>query len=650
MTVSIASLATALLHHGQSTPDATAFEAVGDDGQVSSLNYGTLAARASRLAQQVRANEDERGEPALILHPPGLDYVVAVAACLLAGVPAVPAYPPEPHRLEVGLRRLRRIVDDVEPGTVLANEAIGAALDDLGEQWLAPRLVHEARDVGGDDDLALLDPHEPPGDPVALIQYTSGSTRDPRGVLVRRSNLEHNIAAIARRFELSPTSRGVIWLPPYHDMGLIGGIFTPLWLGFPVRLMSPLTFLKDPLLWLEQIGAVHATISGGPNFAYELCVRRAEREPARVASLSLASWSVAFNGAEPVRASTLRAFSDTFGACGFDPGALRPCYGLAEATLLVASSQWGGVPERDGRISCGPVLEDQRVEVVAGDPPAPLADGQEGEVWLSGPSVADGYRDQPDALVDWDGARWLRTGDLGYRIGTDLVITGRSKDLIIHQGQNFHAADLEAAAVGADPCLRPVAAAFSSEDVHGGETIVAIETRHVPDDESAVVASVRAKVLAECGIRVDRIELVSAGTIPRTSSGKVQRRACRDLLARRPDARTPRAPIPGPEQGLVAIVAGVLAACAGSREADERTAFLEMGGDSLRAAEAARVLEEAFAVPVTVECVLRGDAHTVATALVDAAAQEGSADALMACVDALRSETTRKHSSERTTA
>lgn len=637
MTLSTHGLAAAVLGHAQRSPDATAFDFLGDDGGVTRLDYATLAARAGRLARRLQESSLVAGEPALILHAPGIDYVVAVTACLLAGVPAVPAYPPEPHRLEVGLARLRAIVDDARPASVLTTPAIGAALGEFGKG----RLVHEPSDGDG-----LLDAPVPEDDPVSLIQYTSGSTRQPRGVLVRRSNLEHNVAAIARRFELSSASRAVIWLPPYHDMGLIGGIFTPMWLGFPVRLLSPLTFLKDPLLWLEQIGTIEATVSGGPNFAYELCVRRAEREPERAAALSLGSWSVAFNGAEPIRPRTLQEFAGRFAVAGFERAAFLPCYGLAEATLLVASTHWDGTVEPDGRVSCGPVLEDERLEIMAGEPPSPAPDGQEGEIWLSGPSVASGYHDESDALTEWDGARWLRTGDLGYRRDDELVVTGRSKDVIIHQGRNFHATDVEEAAIRADRSLRPVAAAFSTDDgPGGGEVVIAIETRGTPEDPRAVAGAVRAKVLAECGLRLDRVELLDAGSIPKTSSGKVQRHACRDQLA----ARRRAAPEVAVEAGLVEIVTGVLTACAGdgTDAADAGTTFIDMGGDSLRAAEAAGVLQDAFSVSVPVEAVLGGDARSVSATLAEAAATAGRTRELTARVEALRTETT---SNERTTA
>jgi acyl-CoA synthetase (AMP-forming)/AMP-acid ligase II/acyl carrier protein len=406
--------------------------------------------------------------------------------------------------------------------------------------------------------------------------------------------------------------------------------------GIPIALMSPLDFLRHPLSWLRRISDTGATPSGGPNFAYDLCVRR-PIDSDELRTLDLSAWSVAFNGAEPVRWRTMEAFARKFAPAGFRPSAFFPCYGLAEATLLVAGQHWDGSalrgtervpatspaagaagPGTAARVSCGPGLPDQRLEIVD---PATLTrcpEGVEGEVWLRGPSVTAGYWSAPGTgpFGDLDGDRYLRTSDLGYVVDGGLVVSGRLDGVIVHRGVNHHAGDVEDAAVGGDPALRPVAAAFAVDGAAGdaGPVIaVVVEARPDAGDRDATAAAVRARVLAATGLAVDAVAVAPPGTIPRTSSGKVQRHLCRDrFVAGDLDGflgAGGRAPAGGDVDGraaaaLTGLIQGVFAVVCEVAECEPDGSLLDLGGDSLRAAEIAGVLEDALGTRVTVEDVL----------------------------------------------
>jgi acyl-CoA synthetase (AMP-forming)/AMP-acid ligase II len=624
-----------LLHQrALETPDQVAYE-FHHDGQIDQLTYQELAGRASQRARSLLRRQASAGTgPALLLYPPGLDYVAALFACFLARVPAVPAYPPDPWRPQVGLERLHRLTSDARPTAMLADRSLLPVLDLAGLPAGEMSLV--------EDDGDRADPGNqdwPPGDveDVAILQYTSGSTKAPRGVTVRHRNLEHNLGAIARCFRLTETSRGFSWLPPYHDMGLVGGILTPIYAGIPVGLMSPLDFLKNPLSWLRKISETGTTASGGPNFAYELCVRR-DLGPEALAGLDLSCWSVAFNGAEPVRWQTLRAFARKFAAAGFRPSAFFPCYGLAEATLLVAGRYWDGtairgttriavehLPQRSGsvplqppaRVSCGLGLPDQELAVVDPEGAIRCPDGVEGEIWVRGPSVSSGYwASGEDCFGVLGGVRFLRTGDLGYLVDGELVITGRRKDVIVHRGVNYHAGDLEEAAVAGVAGLRPVAVAFSVDDQEGTVVVLVVEARPSAGDPTQVADAVRSCVLAATGLSPGVVVVAPPGTISRTSSGKVQRGRCRDrFVAGELDdlvafggtagiAGGPSTAEPDLVEMLTGLIRGVFAAVCQVPECGPESSLYELGGDSLRGAEIAGVLESALRLPVAVEQVL----------------------------------------------
>ena len=504
-----ASFAEILATHAREDPDGTAFIFEGDER----VTYAQLDARARTIAAGLA---DARGERVLLVYPPGLEYVAALFGCFYAGAVAVPAYPPDPSRLERSLPRLEAIIRDATPKVVLT---IAVLTELVGGDTLATDTLPEG---------SYFEPAEP-GD-VALLQYTSGSTAAPRGVMLTHANLLHNSDFIRRAFGNTEHSSGVIWLPPYHDMGLIGGILQPVFVGFPCLLMSPFTMLTRPVNWLRAITEHRGTVSGGPNFAFELCLRRVaehERE-----GLDLSSWEIAFNGSEPVRAETIDAFSEMFAPCGFRREAFFPCYGLAEGTLMVT----GGVRLAGPRVrphgdkllvGCG--RPDPEHQVVIADPglDAPLADGEQGEICVSGPSVAAGY------WREGEFGELLRTGDLGLLDDGELYVTGRIKELVIVNGRNHHALDIELACERAVSQLRRGCGAAFAYDGDGREHIgIVYEVRDDPElDADAVIAAMRQAVMSVVGARLSAVALIPPRSIPKTSSGKVQRGVCRTRFA-----------------------------------------------------------------------------------------------------------------------
>ncbi len=568
-TARVATFADLLHARAQDQPDrlAYAFLADGESDELR-LSYAETDRRARAVAAGLRAAGARPGARAMIVLPPGLDYVTALFGCLYAGVVAVPVYPPDPFQLERSLPRLRAVAHDAGPGFGLTSAPLLGFLDEVTRlapelgalRWLA---VDTVPDPAGDSDPVPSAPEE-----TALLQYTSGSTAEPRGVLLTHANLLHNSGLIQDFFHATPDSRGLVWLPPYHDMGLIGGLLQPLYGGFPVTLMSPLHFLEDPLRWLRAIDRFRATTSGGPNFAYDLCARKCD--PDQAAELDLSGWRVAFNGAEPVRPETLRRFARTFAASGFRPDAFLPCYGLAEATLIVSGTGgWTGsdrppaalapavevdrgalarhevAPSGDGPVvrlaACGRSAPDQRIAIVDPATGTQCPPDRVGEIWVSGPSVAAGYWGRPEETQRVFGARlpggegpFLRTGDLGFLQDGQLVVTGRLRDLIIIRGRNHYPQDIELTAERADPVLRPGCAAAFLAPAEGPDhrlvLVQEVRRQPAPVDVAGLVARIREAVAREHGLRVHTVVLIPAGAMPKTSSGKVQRRLCRDRL------------------------------------------------------------------------------------------------------------------------
>jgi amino acid adenylation domain-containing protein len=585
---SFRTVAALLRERARQQAGAPAYTFLGDDGAAATVSYAELDRRAGRIAATLTA-AGCRGERVLLLYPPGLDYVAAFFGCLYGGAVAVPAYPPDPARLDRSLSRLIAQARDCRPRVLLATAEIARAV---------PAVLGTVPELTGlrcltIDDLGDAGPEpEPPADPgaVAMLQYTSGSTSRPRGVLLTHANLLANSALIRQAFGTSPSSRAVVWLPPYHDMGLIGGILQPLYAGFPVTLMSPASFLKDPLSWLRAMSETAATVGGGPNFGYDLCVRKTT--PQQRAELDLSHWELAFDGAEPIRPATLRAFAEAFAPAGFRAEAFHPCYGLAEASLMVtglvpwdrsaahrfdaaALRQGTAVPSPEGTaelIPSGRPGPGRQVVVVDPRTHAALPDGGVGEIWIAGPDVAQGYWQRPDDTRETFGARlatgegpFLRSGDLGFRREGELFVTGRRKDTIIIRGRNHYPQDLELTAESATPLLRAgCGAAFADGDPE--RLVIAYELSRDaaagPVDVEAVAGTVREAVAREHEIAVDLVVLLPPGSMPKTSSGKVQRSRCAEQLRAGRLAEAGRSELPAPAPGPAVLDAERLRAAA----------------------------------------------------------------------------------------
>jgi amino acid adenylation domain-containing protein len=523
------------------------------------LTYGELDQKARSIAARLEM-QHARGRRALLLYPPGLDYLTAFWGCLYAGVVAVPAYPPRMNR---NLDRLQAIVADSEATFILTTASTLARMEPLLTQTAGIERVCRLTTDDEPDDLALHwnAPHID-GDSLAFLQYTSGSTATPKGVMVTHRNLLHNETLIQRAFRQTEDSIIAGWLPLYHDMGLIGNVLQTVFAGARCVLMSPVSFLQRPLRWLEAISRYRATTSGAPNFAYDLCTRKITAEERQ--SLDLSCWTTAFNGSEPVRAATLERFAETFKDCSFRSSAFYPCYGLAEATLFVSGNFNPDFPVvksfaakalehdrvieaqlNDGEtrrlVSCGKRSDDQEIAIVDPETCVPNTNEKVGEIWIAGESVTSGYWKRPEETRLTFGARiagnedtsFLRTGDLGFIHDGELFITGRLKDLIILRGRNLYPQDIEKTVQESFVGLRPGSGAAFSIDVNGEERLIVVQEaeRSTVLDHEEALNTIRRSVAEEHEAQPYAIVLVKAGSVPKTSSGKVQRRACRKMFS-----------------------------------------------------------------------------------------------------------------------
>jgi amino acid adenylation domain-containing protein len=635
---------------------------LGDKGDgTGSLTWAGLDARARAVAAAL-VTSVAPGERALLLFPPGLEFITAFFGCLYAGVVAVPAYPPRPGREQ----RLLAILRDARPRQVLTTAELLAGSSSRVEQ--PPELVTLPWLAVDDLPAGGWEGPSPEPDAPAFLQYTSGSTALPKGVVVTHASLAHNSGMIQAAFRQDEDSVVVGWLPLYHDMGLIGNVLQPLWSGGRCVLMSPVSFLQRPRRWLEAVSRYRATTSGGPNFAYELCVNKIGPEDRE--GLDLSSWRVAFNGAEPVRAETLERFAEAFGPCGFRREAFYPCYGLAEGTLFVTGGDLGeGFRDRpfdalalerhevvplerhevvtpgDGPVrrlvGSGHPWAQQRVAIADPETGAELPAGRVGEIWVQGPSVARGYWGREEetartfgAFLDSGDGPFLRTGDLGFAADGGLFVTGRLKDLIILRGRNHYPQDLERTAESSHPALRPGCGAAFPVDLDGEERLVIVhevERRRGLDVEE-VAAAVRRAVAGEHEVQVHQVVLLRAGTIPKTSSGKIQRHACRagflagslttvgaSALEQAPQQGEgdPAPSLPGREElaalapaerrgAVLRWLGGRVSSLLGGRPPEPEEPLTALGLDSLAAAQLKAEVETAFGVAVPLAGLLEG--------------------------------------------
>ncbi len=542
------------------------------------LTYQELDQQSRAIATRLQSL-CQPGDRAILLYQPSLDYISAFFGCLYAGVVAVPAYPPRPNR---SLERIEAILADARPQVALTSESILTNLERRFEQvprlktlhWIATDSISSS--TSSSSSALLASQWTEPvlhSQSLAFLQYTSGSTATPKGVMITHSNLLHNLAAISRCFEHSPQSQGVIWLPPYHDMGLIGGILQPLYGRFPVVLMSPLMFLQRPVRWLEAISRYGGTTSGGPNFAYDLCVRKIT--PQQRENLDLSHWNLAFNGAEPIYHEVMERFAQTFAPCGFQPEAFYPCYGMAETTLIATGGDKSTQPilqtvqaealEQNRAISaqsddlnlrtvvgCGQSLVDQKVVIVHPETLTSCDPAEVGEIWVSGPSIAQGYWNNSEEtertfhafLADTGEGPFLRSGDLGFLANGELFVTGRLKDIMIINGSNYYPQDIERTVEQSHLLIRPNCSAAFSVEVKTEERLVVVaeverhyrERRQLSESTNngerspkikEVIQAIRRAVSQHHDLQVYATVLLKPGTLPKTSSGKVQRHACR---------------------------------------------------------------------------------------------------------------------------
>ncbi|GAA2264429.1 hypothetical protein GCM10010430_56360 [Kitasatospora cystarginea] len=588
-----------------------------DTWREQSLTNAELHRRARALAARIQQNA-KRGDRVLVLNHPGLDYVVGIYGSMLAGTVAVPAYPPETTRLNRGLERIRAIVADAQPSCVLIDDETAGT---LGES-LRSEVAAVERIVSPAVDPALADtwvaPDIAPGD-LAVLQYTSGSTGQPKGVMLSHRNLLENLRAGRDAYGVEGRMNGVFWLPPYHDMGLIGGILMALFCGGRARLLAPFAFLRDPLRWVRTMSRYGAYVSAAPNFAYELAAQAAESAPEEISTLDLSQWRVAISGAEPVRSETMSRFARAFAPAGFRRDSFRPSFGLAENTLVVTAQTGGSslarldaaelernqvreaAPGATARVvvGCGASADPrQRVEIVDPGTLERCPAGTVGEIWVSGGSVAQGYwrrAEESDSvfrasLAGTGEGPFLRTGDLGFLRAGELFVTGRLKDLIILRGRNHYPHDLERTAEQAHPRISSGRCVAFSVSADGEEALVlalAAAPRTSEEERSAIAEAVRDRVGELHEIAVREIVFVPRGGIRRTSSGKLQRSAVRAayLAGEYPREDRARTPYTAPRDEIERTVADAWGRVLGVERVGIHDRFFELGGDSLKAAQ-----------------------------------------------------------------
>ncbi len=522
-----------------------------------SLTYAELDCQARAIGAWLQQHT-KKGERALLLYPQGLEVIAAFCGCLYSGAIAIPVPPPDGGRMKRTLPRLRSIVQDAQASVVLTTGRILSLLEEVREdfpefeemKWLDTEHI----------DLQLADQWQDRNvnsDNLAYLQYTSGSTSTPKGVMLSHKNLMFHSEYLNKACGYEPDSATVTWMPYFHDYGLVEGLMQPLYNGTPCYVMSPFAFIKQPMRWLEAISYYKATHSQAPNFAYDLCVRRAK--PKQLQTLDLSSWRAAGNAAEPINPKVMERFFETFEPCGFRWNTFAPAYGLAEDTLLVSTTpieeppvlcvldaaaleknrvvpvtkpQEEGVRTLPG---CGRLVCDTQVVIADPEKLTKCAPDEVGEIWVKDPSVAQGYWQRPEetketfqAYLTTGEGPFLRTGDLGFLKDGELFITGRIKDLIIIRGTNHYPQDIEWTVQQVHSALRPDYGAAFSIEAGGEERLVIlqeVERRTQDLDYEQALADIRQAVAEEHELHAYAVALVKPGNILKTSSGKIQRRA-----------------------------------------------------------------------------------------------------------------------------
>lgn len=539
------------------TPGKTAFVFTQDRAaEVTRLSFSELNCHARSFAARL-ARDAAPGDRAILLFPTGPEFVVAFFGCLAAGIIAVPLMLP---RRTADRDASEAVTTDCAPKLIITTPEILEGRPDISDRFRGFTCMTVSL---ADNSSPFFEGHSPTPNDIAYLQYTSGSTSTPKGVVIRHSNLLANLEMIRQQMSNTPQSTNVGWVPLYHDMGLMMGVLQPLYLGAMSVLMPPAAFMQRPLIWLKLIHLYRAEVSSAPNFAFDLCVSRFR--PEQMESVDLSCWKLALNGAEPVKAETIARFCETFSPYGFNAGTMYPGYGLAEATLLVSGGSRGHIPHirvagrnasQRGKaphdpianktqtlVSCGHSVPGQQIAIVDPETRVELGPGQIGEIWISGPHIAAGYWNNLTAtaeafrakLADHTAGDWLRTGDLGLMDNNNqLFVTGRIKDLIIIRGVNHYPQDIERTVQEAHPAMRrDCGAAFAITDDAGNERLAIIQeverTHRKHLDVRQVMAQVQEAVIRQHDISVETIALIPPAALPKTTSGKIQRSLAKRL-------------------------------------------------------------------------------------------------------------------------
>lgn len=545
-------------NHRHQTPSYT-FLANGER-ETAYFTYQELHRQAKLIAIKLQSLIKE-GERVLLIYPAGLDFIAAFFGCIYAGVMAIPVNVPKKSQKMV---RLEGIIEDAKPQAILTTNNLLPKIEDKLNQIIKSESIHYLTTDNLDiDDTYNWQAPIITKDTVAFLQYTSGSTGNPKGVMITHDNILHNAEYIKKSFQCDESTVSVSWLPHFHDMGLIGGILLPLYIGIPVVLMPPESFLQKPIRWLKAISKYKATHSGAPNLGYEACINKITDE--EMESLDLSSWRLAYTGSETIRSETLKAFTDKFTSCGFKSNAFYPCYGMAEATLMITgadafqqpnylsldeealqNNHVMGMTDKSANVkeivSCGKPASNSEIKIVNPESCEENPPHEVGEIWVSGLNVAQGYwQNQSETnrifkatLANDKNTFFLRTGDLGFLHDDNLYITGRLKDLIIIRGRNFYPQDIEYNVQNSHQALSlDCGAAFSIEKDNEEKLVIIQELKRNylrQENFEDIFAAIREVISLEYALQVYSIVLIKTASLPKTSSGKIQRKACRDAF------------------------------------------------------------------------------------------------------------------------